>query len=377
MQAVVPWRRRDAYVTTADTFIVAANPNGTVAVSKCFRNDSSLTSTDATFTFNADAGSASYFLYYLPFTTCEYAGGSCEYGANVNYAPRSHCADSPWWPAGTPLLAPSAVAYEAVSDFDAFTATEILMSPAEQAAFLAAAAPPPPLHALLIAETAGNATRVWGSAGATAGGGAPPAPFCDWGGAAGAYFLKTGGDPSKTEGWDQGFRDKCCSVDPTDCVWFNTLAGCQAHSPAACRQCAPGAVDMGCPSWASQADSALPLASKYLGVPPTALASASATLVPNQNFSWQALVVAPADEFLTVQSVSFAPDVPGVTFACLSTQVCRAVAEAARFVRASFTPPLPLLSRPATGGRLLGQVLFAPGCHQRRPSPVAQRISRS
>ena len=80
----MPWRRRDAYVTTADTFIVAGSPNGSSPVSKCYRNDSSLTSTNASFTFNADAGSGSYYVYYLPFSTCEYSGGSCEYSANVS-----------------------------------------------------------------------------------------------------------------------------------------------------------------------------------------------------------------------------------------------------------------------------------------------------
>lgn len=80
VQAAVPWRRRDPY-TMSDTLVVAAN--STSAVSKCYRNDTSLSSTQATFTFVADAGATSYYLYYLPFTTCEYAGGSCEYSADV------------------------------------------------------------------------------------------------------------------------------------------------------------------------------------------------------------------------------------------------------------------------------------------------------
>lgn len=298
----------------------------------------------------------------------------CLFRYQVNYAPRTHCDDSPWWSDGDPLLAPVAVTYESVSQFDAFTSGEFLMSPSEQAAFLAAAAPPPPLNALLIAETAGNSTRVWGSAGAASVGAsvtAPPAPFCDWGGAAAAYFLKTGGDPSKTEGWDQGFRDKCCSVNPTDCVWFDTLAACTGHSPASCRQCAPGAVDMGCPSWASQADSALPLAAKYLAVPPAALASATAVLVPNQNFSWQAVVVAPSDEFLTVQSVSFAPSVQGVSFSCLSTQASSIAATTLDAPIASY------LGTSRAGHRFLGSSLCSSGDHQRRLATVVFRLCRA
>lgn len=263
----------------------------------------------------------------------------------MTYAPRVHCNDAPWWQQGAPIVTPSTVAYEGATDFDAFVPTEILMSGQEVralhlhiggyrvaadtehsspqvASFLAAAAPQPPLGALLIAETAGNATRLWGvGVGENSNSPDAPTPFCDWGGAAGAYFLKTGGDPSKTEGWDQGFRDKCCSVDPTDCVWFGTLAGCEAQNPASCRQCRPGQVDMGCPSWTTP-PSTLPLAYKYLSVAPSALASQAATVLPNQNYSWQLIVVAPQDDFLTVESVVFAGgEAAGVKLSCFSTEV--------------------------------------------------------
>ena len=167
--AAVAWRRRDAFVSTADTFIVAGAANATAPlVRACYRNDSALTSTDATFFFTADAGAGSYYLYFLPFSTCEYAGGGCEYNADVSYAPRAHCADAPWWPTGAQAIAPDAVTYEAVSDFDAFTDMERLASRDEVAAFFAAAAPPPPLRALLIAESAALSARVWGSGGSAA-----------------------------------------------------------------------------------------------------------------------------------------------------------------------------------------------------------------
>ena len=129
VQAVVPWRRRDEFFGVADTFIVAGAANATAPlVASCFRNDSSLAAAEATFVFSADVGAGSYFLYYLSFETCEYAGGACEYNADVSYDPRTHCADAPWWPADAPppaALPPAAIAYEAVTDFDAFTDMEV------------------------------------------------------------------------------------------------------------------------------------------------------------------------------------------------------------------------------------------------------------
>ena len=331
--ATVPWRRRDAYVWTADTFIVAGTANATLPlVHACYRNDSSLTSTDATFAFTADAGAGPYYLYYLPFSTCEYAGGGCEYNADVSYAQRAHCADAPWWPTGAQTVTPDAITYEAVSDFDAFTDMERLASRDEVAAFLAAAAPSPPLHALIIAESAALSARVWGSGGsaaratAAAVGGAvaptptPTTPFCVFAAAAGGTYLKTGGDPNITSGWDHGVADKCCSGDPANCVWFGSAAQCEAYSVHACRACRPGDNDVGCPSWTSGGET-LPLPAKYLATPPAALASLAATLAPNQNFSFQALVLAPPDSLITVDNVTLVGSAPpGLTLACFSTQ---------------------------------------------------------
>ena len=91
---------------------------------------------------------------------------------------------------------------------------------------------------------------------------------------------------------------------------------------SACRACRPGDSDVGCPSWASGGGT-VPLPAKYLATPPAALASLAATLAPNQNFSFQALVVAPPDALITVDNVTFAagsPAPPGLTFTCFSTQ---------------------------------------------------------
>lgn len=218
VEAAVPWRRRDALVAASDTFIVAGSSNASAPLPRCFRNESSLSSTAGTFTFASD-GSASYFLYYLPFSTCEYANGACQYNADVTYDARTHCNDAPWWPLGTPMIAPTAATYEGRTEFDAYSDMEQPMSPVEFSAFIAAAAPPLPLGALLIAEHGESSARLWGAGFSYT---SPQQPFCVWGEAAGAYFLKTGGDPSKRDGWDHGLRDHCCSTDAANCRWFGS-----------------------------------------------------------------------------------------------------------------------------------------------------------
>ena len=332
VRAVVPWRRRDAFYGVADTFIVAAGGGASgPLVSRCFRNDSTLSATAATFTFTADLGAAPYYLYYLPFSTCEYSGGSCQYSADVSYSPRAHCADAPWWGGSAPPPAPAAAAtYEAVSDFDAFTDMETPMSAAEFAGFLAAAAAvaPPPLGALLIAERANSSARLWGAsyvAAAAPPPPPPPPPFCDYCAPCNAWFLKTGGVPSKRAGWDHGNQDKCCSTDAATCVWFDSEAECHAFDAQSCRVCGLGQDDVGCPSWASggggNGTASVPLPVKYLGRAPADLARLAATVAPNTNFSFQALVVTPANATATVVSVAAQPPaVPGVRVECFSTQ---------------------------------------------------------
>jgi hypothetical protein len=145
------------------------------------------------------------------------------------------------------------------------------------------------------------------------------APFCVYAAAAGGTYLKTGGDPNITTGWDHGNLDKCCSSDPSDCVWFSSAASCAAFDPRACRVCRPGDADVGCPSWASGGGT-VPLPAKYLAAAPSSLASLAATLAPNQNFSFQALVVAPPDNPITVDNVTFAGGAPDLTFTSFSTQ---------------------------------------------------------
>jgi hypothetical protein len=321
----VLWRRRDRLVESSDTFIVAGIANDTLPLTQhCFRNDTTLSSTNTTFIFSADVGDGPYYLYYLPFTTCEYTNGNCQYNADVTYDQRTHCKDVPWWPQGAQLLSASAVSYEASTDFDAYTDMERPMSPSEFNIFMTNASPQPPLGALLIAENSENSARLWG-AGYTNNeieSVDDPKPFCVWGCAANAYFLKTGGDPNKTDCWDQGIRDKCCSTDPSDCVWFQSEAECNSYDSSSCRQCAPGQVDLGCPSWSSGSSGSVPLPAKYLDISPSQLNTISILAAPNQNASFQAIIVGPATDFITVNSVDFPSSdlTPGVTFSSFSTQ---------------------------------------------------------
>jgi hypothetical protein len=87
------------------------------------------------------------------------------------------------------------------------------------------------------------------------GGGGPPA-FCALDDAGKHWFIKAGGDPTKTRGWDGGVRDKCCSESSSACLWFPSAGACAAALPAApvlCRACPPPpapADDVGCPRWA-------------------------------------------------------------------------------------------------------------------------------
>ena len=60
-----------------DAFIVDARSH--LRVPHCTRLSSS--QDNATFVFAASNGPAEYHLYYLPFRTCEYQGGSCPYVA--------------------------------------------------------------------------------------------------------------------------------------------------------------------------------------------------------------------------------------------------------------------------------------------------------
>ena len=86
----------------------------------------------------------------------------------------------------------------------------------------------------------------------------------------GSFYIKVGGDRSKTRGWDNGVLDKCCVADAatsdlqesagrTDaqrCLVFNSAASCEAalHS-ANCTTCSGDEADhsLSCPQWSDSA----------------------------------------------------------------------------------------------------------------------------
>ena len=307
VEALVPWRRRDQYVTLSDTFITASDSTS-APVSHCSRNTTTLTSTSASFIFTADTGAGDYFLYYLPFSTCEYANGACEYNADVNYAPVTHCLESQWWPSNTTIIPVTSMTYEGVTSFDAFTEMEFPMSKNELAAFA--------ITPLLITESAENSTRVWGGGGES--GNATTQPFCVFCEACNGWYLKTGGDPNIKVGWDHGLNDKCCSTDSSDCVWFSSLELCQTFVPSQCRACRAGSNDVGCPSW-SMGGGGINLPRKYLDRSADTLNSLSITLRPNQNNSFQILVVIPK-EVVIVVNVTFNSVPAGVSLLCFNTE---------------------------------------------------------
>eukprot|EP01047_Picozoa_sp_COSAG01_P050112 COSAG01_NODE_5030_length_4536_cov_15.098715_2_plen_1085_part_00 len=60
-------------------------------------------------------------------------------------------------------------------------------------------------------------------------------PFCVQNTNTGDYYIKTGGNVLKTEGWDGGKSDKCCRADIDTCRWFSTINLCsQALSQLKC-----------------------------------------------------------------------------------------------------------------------------------------------
>lgn len=86
----------------------------------------------------------------------------------------------------------------------------------------------------------------------------------------GTFYIKVGGDRSKTRGWDHGALDRCCVADAsanrrhgfaarTDnhgCLMFSSAASCEAALQSAnCTACSGGGSDnkFGCPQWSDSA----------------------------------------------------------------------------------------------------------------------------
>jgi hypothetical protein len=128
--------------------------------------------------------------------------------------------------------------------------------------------PPPPAAPQNVSGVVDVETGWVGSCSPGGGGEDGALPFCapQSSGAppAAAWYIKTGGNSSARVGWDPSRGDKCCSLSPSTCQWFTTLAQCQAALPHAlaggCRACACGGLggggDVGCPAWSTSGSAA-------------------------------------------------------------------------------------------------------------------------
>jgi hypothetical protein len=87
----------------------------------------------------------------------------------------------------------------------------------------------------------------------------PPGPslkrICVVGSAQSSWYIKTGGDPARTSGWDGGTFDKCCRSGPASCHWVGSKTSCEAAlvAGAQCLGCTAGETNLGCPVWNASA----------------------------------------------------------------------------------------------------------------------------
>ena len=296
------WRRPDSAPLSKAVYITSS-ANSSAPIPCSFVGEPSADS--ATFTFAPVAGSTQYFIYYMPFTTCEYAGGACVYGAQTTYdraGTAGSCEPGPKATAGTGTAA-LAASYQARAAFESFEPMEQPMSAAELEQFLGAW--PSSSAAIVVAEARENVVKMkrmlphrWaGLTPATASSfeaavrpgekftfqlavvnmlGAAPAPapprhpisqpFCVQQSSSLAFcqknkeavcpwYIKTGGDPNITVGWasDPGSTDpnaKCCRSAPASCIWYQSKAQCEAAlRTVSCLPCKTSAPNFGCPAW--------------------------------------------------------------------------------------------------------------------------------
>ena len=116
-------------------------------------------------------------------------------------------------------------------------------------------------------------------------------PFCvSQGGTSAAWYIKTGGDPAVTSGWDNGVHDKCCTSSLNTCRWYPTLQACNAALTAAtclpCASCDGSGSALACPQWKECGAShsfALSTTTGSMGTNASVLLSAAVTLTPNHS----------------------------------------------------------------------------------------------
>ncbi len=148
----IDWRRIDSAPLEKDMVIVT---NTQAVVSKCIFSASLSSADSVTISFSADAGVGLYFLYFMPFTTCEFAGGACPWGQGANqviYDVDSHCTMANDTSAD---IISSSWARESRNSFESFSPMQIPMTSSELTAFLNASLPEPVTltRAILVTET--------------------------------------------------------------------------------------------------------------------------------------------------------------------------------------------------------------------------------
>lgn len=87
--------------------------------------------------FSADAGPGLYLAYFMPFKTCEYNGGSCQYDAEVSYDSPSSCTAPATWPSQRSAVVVQATAEplpEGSSPYNQYNTHELRATQAEIAA---------------------------------------------------------------------------------------------------------------------------------------------------------------------------------------------------------------------------------------------------
>eukprot|EP00755_Sulcionema_specki_P008006 Sspe_Gene.39757::Locus_19166_Transcript_1_1_Confidence_1.000_Length_3163::g.39757::m.39757 len=126
-QVSVPWRRHDGIYS--DVLVVHAETG--FQAQRCALLNASNVVGEVVF---EGFGAGRYHVYYLPFRTCGYDGGSCTTHAKATYPAPTACASKPWWSA--PPLQAHVEGYESRSQFAGFTDMEFIAAPDEVTALL-------------------------------------------------------------------------------------------------------------------------------------------------------------------------------------------------------------------------------------------------
>ena len=128
------WRRSDSMPLDKAVFVRAGGSNSPV---ECRIDHADADS--ATVSFVPLAGESSYYVYYMPFSTCEYHAGTCRSHATVTYAVAGSNGSCTKAATGAQSVAAPVVAtYQARAPFESFEPMGMPMTAAEMSSFLAA-----------------------------------------------------------------------------------------------------------------------------------------------------------------------------------------------------------------------------------------------